>query len=186
MGEGLGAGDLGGRSAAWWSGLAEQVVPILGTVGAEAAQGGAGSAQGVGGLVAGGIGVVAAQEGESAEGVQPAGEAGGDAAGGGDEGGGGQGERGEQAGGESVDGALDEEHRGGRPADVGGRQPEAAEGLAGAGRHAATAPPHPPAPNSLAPSRPIGANLLVDMTDLVEYDFGELVCTPAETSEPHK
>ncbi len=32
----------------------------------------------------------------------------------------------------------------------------------------------------------IGANLLVDMTDLVGYDFGGTVCTPAETSEPNK
>ena len=31
---------------------------------------------------------------------------------------------------------------------------------------------------------PKGANLLVNMTDLVGHDFGGMVCTPAETSEP--
>ena len=89
---------------------------------------------GGGGLVAGRVGVVGAEGAGCGEGLQPAGESGGDSGGGGDEGVGRQGGSQQQESREGVHGTFDEQDR----VQVGGagRQPEAAAGLAGAGGHA--------------------------------------------------
>ena len=93
-----------------------------------------GAAEGGGSGVAGGIGVVGADEVLAAEGLEPGREPGGDAGGGGEEGAGRQ-FRGQQLqGGEGVDGAFDEQGGAGRCRAV--EQPEAAAGLARSRRHA--------------------------------------------------
>ena len=130
--EGIG-GSAGGRGLA--GGVAEEVVPVLGAAGAEAPAAGQGSGEGSGDLVAGGIGVEAAEDGLVPEGAEVVREAGGEAGGGGDEGVRGQSGGGQLAGGEGVDGAFDKQEGLGRPRA--GRQAEAAADLAGAGGHGA-------------------------------------------------
>ena len=90
--------------------------------------------QGAGGLVAGGIGVIAAQQAGAGEAVEPARQVAGGAGGGSDEAGRRQAGGGQQGGGEGIDGTLDEQAGGGRGGA--GRQPEAAAGASGAGREA--------------------------------------------------
>ena len=63
------------------SGSAQQIVPILGADRPEAAAVGGVAAEGGGGLVAGGVGVVGAEGAGCVEGLQPAGESGGEAGG---------------------------------------------------------------------------------------------------------
>ena len=92
-----------------------------------------------GGALAGGIGVVAAEDGFGRKGREPGEDAGGDAGRGGDLGGGGAME-GEQTGREGVDGALGEQQAG-RPAGTGRSRPEAAAPLAGTLGEALCLPP---------------------------------------------
>ncbi len=121
---------LGGLAGGAASGQAlQQLVPVGGVRGAQSAQAGMALLQGGGGALAGGVGVVAAQQGAGREVRQPGGDVIGHAGGGGDQGAGGQVVP-QQAGREGVDGALDEQHAGGVGRGVG--QPEPAALLAGA------------------------------------------------------
>lgn len=122
----VGQERLGSR---WCSEQTEQVVPVVGSVGSRALQAGMLTAQGSGGLVAGGIGVVAAQQGEVLQGMEPSGQAAGGAGGGDDETISGQAGRGQQDGGEGINRTLGEQDGGGRGGTA--AQPEAAAIAAG-------------------------------------------------------
>ena len=87
------------------------------------------AAEGGGSLVAGGVGVVGTEGAGSVEGLQPAGESGGEAGGGGEEGVGRQGGSQQQESREGVEGTFSDQD-GVEIVRVGG-QPEAALGLCG-------------------------------------------------------
>ena len=112
---------------------AEQIVPVFGADRPEATAVGGVAAESGGGLVAGRVGVVGAEGARYVEGMQPAGESGGEAGGGSDERVGGQGGSEQQDSGEGVEGGFNEQE--GVEIVGAGGQPEAAMGLAGAGSH---------------------------------------------------